>query len=149
MKQFKLVQGEGSASGLGDGCLLSRQEQVWAYGRDTFVVTAVSYDEETLMKMMQQIGARLMYSPAQELPLTPYAGDGRIWDGSKWIEICPTLTTYVCLELVARLNAMTKEAADVMDTLRKYGPSIVPHLLDSDDNAGERLRKLIAKGIVS
>lgn len=36
-------------------------------------------------------------------------------------------------------------AERVMDALKEYGPSIVPHLMDSDDNDGERLRKAIAK----
>lgn len=30
----------------------------------------------------------------------------------------------------------------VMEDLAAYGTSIVPHLLDNDDNAGERLRRL-------
>lgn len=30
-----------------------------------------------------------------------------------------------------------------MKTLEEYGPSIVPHLMDSDDNEGERLRQVI------
>lgn len=38
------------------------------------------------------------------------------------------------------------EAAEcVMDMLKEHGPSIVPHLLDSDDNAGQQLRNAIAK----
>ena len=44
------------------------------------------------------------------------------------------------------LNAeMAKAAKEVMDALDKHGPSIVPHLVDTDENAGQRLRELIAK----
>lgn len=35
-------------------------------------------------------------------------------------------------------------AKEVMSLLREYGPSIVPHLMDSDQNAGQRLRDAIA-----
>ena len=34
-------------------------------------------------------------------------------------------------------------AKKVMDTLQEYGPSIVPHLLDTDENDGERLRNAL------
>jgi len=48
---------------------------------------------------------------------------------------------------------LAKAAAEVMDMLKKHGPSVVPHLMDSDENAGERLREEIAKakkrGLVS
>lgn len=38
------------------------------------------------------------------------------------------------------------EAADeVMKKLEQHGPSIVPHLLDTDENAGERLREVITE----
>lgn len=33
----------------------------------------------------------------------------------------------------------------VMDALKQYGPSIVPHLLDNDENDGERFRQTLAK----
>jgi hypothetical protein len=39
-----------------------------------------------------------------------------------------------------RLRAVEREARSVMDALAEYGPSIVPHLMDTDENAGERLR---------
>lgn len=42
-------------------------------------------------------------------------------------------------------NAALREAAsEVMDALTKHGQSIVPHLLDNDENAGERLRAILA-----
>ncbi len=34
-------------------------------------------------------------------------------------------------------------AKEVMGLLQEYGPSIVPHLMDSDQNAGQRLRDAI------
>lgn len=42
----------------------------------------------------------------------------------------------------AKLLAAAKE---VMSALAEYGPSIVPHLMDSDQNAGQRLRVAIAE----
>lgn len=49
---------------------------------------------------------------------------------------------------VATLEADLKQVVDladaVMTTLKEYGPSIVPHLLDTDDNDGQRLRDAIA-----
>lgn len=49
------------------------------------------------------------------------------------------------VELI-RLGAEAgKAAADVMRHLEEHGPAIVPHLLDTDENAGQRLRDTIAK----
>ncbi len=43
-------------------------------------------------------------------------------------------------------NQQLKDASnEVMNLLEEHGGSIVPHLLDSDDNAGERLRQLTQK----
>lgn len=36
-------------------------------------------------------------------------------------------------------------AKEVMSLLRDHGPAIVPHLMDSDQNAGQRLRDAIAR----
>lgn len=44
----------------------------------------------------------------------------------------------------ATQQALLAAAKDVMDLLREYGASIVPHLMDSDQNAGQRLRDAIA-----
>lgn len=40
---------------------------------------------------------------------------------------------------------LLEAAKEVMECLEKHGASIVPHLLDSDDNPGQRLRDAIAK----
>lgn len=40
---------------------------------------------------------------------------------------------------------LIKAASAVMKDLEEYGPSIVPHLMDTDENAGQRLRDLIAR----
>jgi hypothetical protein len=49
----------------------------------------------------------------------------------------------------AEFTALVAAAREVMDMLEEHGrdergPSIVPHLLDSDQNAGQRLRDLLA-----
>ena len=41
------------------------------------------------------------------------------------------------------LEGLITAASWVMDLLKTHGPSIVPHLLDTDDNAGERLRSAL------
>lgn len=49
----------------------------------------------------------------------------------------------------ARLIAVAPEllaaAIEVMDALEHWGPSIVPHLMDTDENQGQRLRVAIAR----
>lgn len=47
--------------------------------------------------------------------------------------------------LLAERAELLRAARDVMDLLEKHGPSIVPHLIDTDMNAGQRLRDAIAK----
>lgn len=47
--------------------------------------------------------------------------------------------------LIAAAPELLETASRVMAILEEHGPSIVPHLLDSDDNAGQRLRDAIAK----
>lgn len=42
-------------------------------------------------------------------------------------------------------NALLAAAKEVMELLQEHGPSIVPHLMDSDMNAGQRLRAAIAR----
>ena len=44
-----------------------------------------------------------------------------------------------------RVKDLAREATAVMVALAEHGSDIVPHLLDTDDNAGERLRQLLAK----
>lgn len=43
-------------------------------------------------------------------------------------------------EEVGRLREALRLGKVVMDLLDKHGPSIVPHLLDTDENAGQRFR---------
>lgn len=44
----------------------------------------------------------------------------------------------------AKLEAVAEPAAEVMDILESYGEGIVAHLMDTDDNAGQRLREALA-----
>lgn len=43
------------------------------------------------------------------------------------------------------LLRVAEAAKDVMFILKAHGPSVVPHLLDTDDNAGERLRQALSE----
>lgn len=43
------------------------------------------------------------------------------------------------------LLEVAEYAREVMSYLEKYGSSIVPHLLDTDENPGERLRDALRK----
>jgi chromosome segregation ATPase len=45
---------------------------------------------------------------------------------------------------VAQLCEQRKHASAVMAAIEQYGPGIVGHLLDTDDNAGEFLRRALA-----
>lgn len=47
--------------------------------------------------------------------------------------------------LIAAAPEVVEHAARVMALLAEHGPSIVPHLLDTDDNAGQRLRTALRK----
>lgn len=53
------------------------------------------------------------------------------------------------LDANARLMSAAPELLEfskkVMATLKEFGPAIVPHLLDTDENDGQRLRNAIAK----
>lgn len=51
--------------------------------------------------------------------------------------------------LIAAAPDLLAAAKEVMATLEKHGPSVVPHLLDTDMNAGQRLRDAIAKAEAS
>lgn len=46
---------------------------------------------------------------------------------------------YPPMEIMA-LRAVAREAVVVMQYLEESGASVVPHLMDTDDNPGERLR---------
>lgn len=45
---------------------------------------------------------------------------------------------------ITRLKRVERHAREVMDALKKHGPGIVPHLMDTDDNSGEYLRRALA-----
>lgn len=44
-----------------------------------------------------------------------------------------------------KLADLARKAEAVMDSLAAFGGSIVPHLLDTDENAGERLRAAVIR----
>jgi hypothetical protein len=50
------------------------------------------------------------------------------------------------LDEIGRLHRVEQHARAVMGLLEKHGPSIVPHLLDTDDNPGQRLREAMGEG---
>lgn len=43
-------------------------------------------------------------------------------------------------EMYGVAKELAEAAASVMQHLERHGPSIVPHLMDTDENAGQRLR---------
>lgn len=45
--------------------------------------------------------------------------------------------------LLASHQAIVMQASAVMRMLEEHGASIVPHLIDNDDNAGQRLREAL------
>jgi hypothetical protein len=49
------------------------------------------------------------------------------------------------LARVKRLEEALRLGKIVMDMLEEHGPSIVPHLLDTDENAGQRFRDALAR----
>lgn len=49
--------------------------------------------------------------------------------------------------LIAAAPDLLSAAREVMEALEQYGASIVPHLLDDDMNAGQRLRNAIANAV--
>ncbi len=44
----------------------------------------------------------------------------------------------------AHAKALREAATEVMAALEQHGAAIVPHLIDTDDNAGQRLREALA-----
>ena len=46
---------------------------------------------------------------------------------------------------IALLEEIAEHGRMVIGALEIHGSSIVPHLLDTDDNAGERLRKALER----
>ena len=61
---------------------------------------------------------------------------GQDYDGTLTIRYCPKHKA---------APDLYEAAKEVMDTLEQYGGSIVPHLMDTDENAGQRLREALAK----
>ena len=49
------------------------------------------------------------------------------------------------VRLKAANAELVEHAGKVMELLKEHGPSIVPHLMDTDDNAGQYLRDALAK----
>lgn len=54
-------------------------------------------------------------------------------------------TPETCLELLDLIDEMAGASSRVMNLLEKHGAGIVPHLLDTDENAGQFLREALAK----
>lgn len=130
----------------GDGTFYSELNEKWGDGKNSFTIAAEGWDGQGINDMLKEVKRRLM-ADADAVPIPyPHVGDGRLWDGNRWLEIAPTNVTYALLDLLLQHDQLRAAAKTVMDDLQQHGASIVPHLLDSDDNAGERLRLLIAKG---
>jgi hypothetical protein len=53
------------------------------------------------------------------------------------------VTKDVANDLLLRHERLKLQARQVMKYLEEHGPAIVPHLLDTDDNPGQRLRELL------
>jgi hypothetical protein len=60
-------------------------------------------------------------------------------------EACYLINPDNPLAVAEALPEIIRYAKLVMADLQEHGPSIVPHLLDNDDNDGERLRVALAK----
>lgn len=46
------------------------------------------------------------------LPLIPSVGDGRLWDGKRWLHVAPSMAEHAFLSL---LNVVTKYVAEPTD----------------------------------
>ena len=66
------------------------------------------------------------------------------WDGPGDLCMCHSPKLKAATDRLARFEALADGAREVMRLLTVYGSSVVPHLLDSDDNAGQRLRVQLA-----
>ena len=49
------------------------------------------------------------------------------------------------ISLIAAAPELLEAASEVVRLLEYHGPAIVAHIMDTDDNAGQRLRAAIAK----
>lgn len=68
------------------------------------------------------------------------------FDTSEYVTLPPNVWQERIAELEAenkRLREVEKHAREVMRLLHFHGEGIVDHLLDDDDNAGERLREAL------
>lgn len=61
------------------------------------------------------------------------------WSGPQILEHMEIVKCPLCTAAPMLLEYSEK----VLSKLKKYGPSIVPHLMDSDDNDGQFLREAI------
>lgn len=59
---------------------------------------------------------------AKGLPKSPAVGDGRIWSGTEWLEIAPSMETYAMLRLHRQLQEATER------------PSLLPLLEEAMDH---------------
>lgn len=59
------------------------------------------------------------------------------------IAICSKHPLSLALVENEKLREVASAARAVMKTLAHHGPSVVPHLLDTDDNPGERCRQAL------
>lgn len=89
-----------------------------------------------------------MSTPDREITKGPWQA---VESSRGWHVACPThiISQLATNEGDARVMAAAPDllsaAREVMEALEKYGASIVPHLIDTDMNAGKRLRDAIAK----
>ena len=56
----------------------------------------------------------------QELPASPAAGEGRIWDGSKWLEVAPSMEGYAVVRLQKENEAKEAALIKALDALTYY-----------------------------
>lgn len=77
-----------------------------------------------------RLAARCVNGPETEMVIEGAWGDGYI-AGAR--------------DVTRKVTALREAAWQVMSVLRRHGASVIPHLLDSDDNAGQRLRDLVGE----
>lgn len=73
-----------------------------------------------------------------------HRGEGRTFETVNIIADSPELALEIARKATVA-SKLTKAAKEVMGLLQKHGKEIVPHLLDTDENAGQRLRDAIAE----
>ena len=75
-------------------------------------------------------------SPTSGLPCA-CEGSGKLWKAEQ-------RTRRECMELRDQVRVLRGASSTVMRLLEEHGPSIVPHLMDTDETAGQRLRDALA-----